>query len=437
MTGVQRPPAEPGREVVVRVATSYPRFPGDTIGTFMEPIARGIAARGHDVHMVIPWHPRLARDRVEFGVRFHPFRYAPAHSLYVFGYAGALRADVNLRLSAYAVAPLALAAGWRKARKIARKFGATVVHGHWVIPGGAIAAAACPGLPLVVSLHGSDVYVAERNPIARRVARSVFQRAGWVTACSEDLRTRAFALGAAPGRSETIPYGVDADRFRPNAEARSRVRGQLGVPDDAPLLFTAGRFVRKKGFEYLIDAVARLAPAWPALRLAIGGAGDLDAELRERAARHLVGDRVIFPGVLSQDAVADYLAAADLAVVPSVRDDAGNVDGLPNVVMEALASGTALVATTAGGIASVAHDDVNAALVAERDVDGLARTIDRLLGAPDARARLGARAREDAVREHSWARVAEAFERAYLRAREHRVSPGASSMKGRDSGPSR
>ena len=106
-----------GREVVVMVATSYPRFPGDTIGTFMEPIARGVAARGHEVHMVLPWHPRWRRGRDEHGVQFHLFRYAPTAGLYVFGYAGALRADVNMRLSAYAVAPLALAAGWREARR--------------------------------------------------------------------------------------------------------------------------------------------------------------------------------------------------------------------------------------------------------------------------------------------------------------------------------
>jgi glycosyltransferase involved in cell wall biosynthesis len=109
-----------------------------------------------------------------------------------------------------------------------------------------------------------------------------------------------------------------------------------------------------------------------------------------------------------------------------VRDDAGNVDGLPNVVMEALASGTPLVATTAGGISAVAHDDVNAALVAERDVAGLAHAIDRLLGAPDTRRRLGARAREDVLREHSWARVAEAFERAYSRAKEGSLRRSAS-----------
>jgi glycosyltransferase involved in cell wall biosynthesis len=399
------------------VATSYPRFPGDTIGTFMEPIARGVAARGHEVHMVIPWHPRLARAGIEGGVRFHPFRYAPSPGLNVFGYAGALRADVTLRLSAYLVAPLALAAGWRMARRVAREVGATVVHGHWVIPGGAIAAAACPRLPLVVSLHGSDVYVAERSLVAGRVARAVFGRAGWVTACSDDLRGRALALGAEARRSEVVPYGVDADRFGPAPAARERRRAALGLGPGDPLLFTAGRFVRKKGFEYLIDALARLVAAWPRLRLVIGGAGDLDAELRDRAAGHGLGERVVFPGVLSQDDVAQYLAAADVAVVPSVRDDAGNVDGLPNVVMEALASGTSLVATRAGGIAAVAHHDINALLVDERDVEALAAAIDALLRSPERRARLGARAREDVLREHGWSRVAEAFERAYRLAR--------------------
>jgi len=102
--------------------------------------------------------------------------------------------------------------------------------------------------------------------------------------------------------------------------------------------------------------------------------------------------------------------------VPSVRDDSGNVDGLPNVVMEALASGTALVTTAAGGIGAVAHDNWNAALVSERDVEGLALRIAELLGSPDTRARLGGQARKDVIANHGWARAAEAFERAYRQA---------------------
>ena len=122
------------------VATSYPRFPGDGVGSFMEPIAKSVAALGHEVHMVAPWHPAITRGRVEDGVFFHFFKYAPVASLNVFGYAGGLRADTDVRATAWAVAPAAVAAGWFKAWRVAHKRRATVMHGHWVIPGGVIAA---------------------------------------------------------------------------------------------------------------------------------------------------------------------------------------------------------------------------------------------------------------------------------------------------------
>src|SRR5262249_6146443 len=73
------------RHVVVMVTTSYPRFPGDSVGTFMEPIARSVAARGHEVHVVAPWHPLVTRPSEEHGIRFHFYRYAPLRSLNVFG----------------------------------------------------------------------------------------------------------------------------------------------------------------------------------------------------------------------------------------------------------------------------------------------------------------------------------------------------------------
>lgn len=394
---------------VVMVATSYPRFPGDTVGTFMEPIAAGIAARGHDVHVVLPWHPSWRRPLREGGVTFHHFHYAPHRALHVFGYAGALRADVRLRGSALLAAPPALVAGWRLARRIARDIDATVMHGHWVIPGGALAAWAAPGRPLVVSLHGSDVYVAERHAVTRWAARSAFSRASAVVACSDDLRIRAIRLGANPETAETLPYGVDAARFAPDADARARVRARWGLAADAPVVFTAGRFVRKKGFEYLIEAVAQLGPA---VRLVLAGQGDLDAELRAVATIR-AGERVIFAGLVPHDEMAGALAAADIVAVPSVRDDEGNVDGLPNVVLEALASGTPVVATSAGGIGSVVLDGQTGLLVPERDSAALAAALAGLLASPDERARLGAAGRASMLARGSWAAVAARYEAVY------------------------
>jgi glycosyltransferase involved in cell wall biosynthesis len=403
------------------VTSSYPRFPGDSVGTFMEPIAKSVAARGHDVHIVAPWHPLVARPEQENGVTFHFYKYAPIGSLNVFGYAAALRADVSVRGAAYLAAPLALAAGWRAARSVARRYRATVMHGHWVVPGGLTAAAAAPALPLVVSLHGSDVFVAETLAPARRAAAVVFRRAGIITACSSDLGRRAIALGADPSRMEVVPYGVDTDRFRPDPLVRARRRASLGIATHAPVVFAAGRLVRKKGFEYLIDALAKLPPETGVLAV-VAGAGDLDTELRTRAEAAGVADRVRFLGNLVQDEVAAWLATADIVVVPSVRDDSGNVDGLPNIVLETLASGTPLIATPAGGIGAVVENGRTGVLVPERDSSALAGAIAALAGDPARRVRLGEAARAAVSAHFGWEFVAGRFEAAYDRVLANKVS---------------
>lgn len=406
--------ARAGRHVVVMVTTSYPRFPGDGVGSFMEPIAKGVAALGHEVHLVAPWHPAITRGKDEDGVVFHFFRYAPTPSLNIFGYAEAMRADTGLRAATWAMAPAAMAAGWFKAWRVAAKHGATVMHGHWVVPGGAIAAAAAGRRPLLVSLHGSDVFVAERSAVARRAARWTLRRAGWVTACSDDLRARAVALGADPARIETVPYGVDLARFTPDAAVRREVRAARGA-GDAPMIFTAGRLVSKKGFEYLIDAAAVLAAEFPALRVFIAGDGDLRDALAARIGAHGAAG-VTLLGNQPQDQVARLAAAADVIAVPSIRDDAGNVDGLPNFALESLATATPVVATRAGGLPEAIDDGISGRLVPERDPGALADAIADLLRRPDEARRLGAAGRERVARAFSWRATAERMAAAYDRA---------------------
>jgi glycosyltransferase involved in cell wall biosynthesis len=398
------------RHVVVMIATSYPRFPGDGIGSFMEPIATSVAARGHEVHLVAPWHPAIRRGKVENGVHFHFFKYALVPAMNVFGYAQGLRADTDLKLAAWCATPAALASGWFKAMRVAQKKQATVIHAHWVIPGGVIGALAAGGRRLVVSLHGSDVFVAERHGLLKAAARRVFTKAAKVTACSEDLRTRAIAIGARPADIETVPYGVDSRRFAPSADTRERVRRELGL-GTRPVVFTAGRLVRKKGFDVLIDAAAQLRASVPGLAVVIAGVGDLYAELQTRAVG--LDGAVILLGNRSQDDVAALCAAADVIAVPSVHDQAGNVDGLPNFALEALASGTPVVATRVGGLPQAIRHAESGLLVAERDSAALADALLALLRDRPLAAALGAEARVSVERDFGWGRTAERFEQAY------------------------
>jgi glycosyltransferase involved in cell wall biosynthesis len=401
---------------VAMITSSYPRFPGDGIGSFIEPIAHGVADRGWDVHVVAPWHPKLRRPAREGRVHFHFYRYAPTPGLHVFGYAAALKADVSLRSTAYLAAPWAAGMGCLTLRRVVRVSHASLVHAHWVVPGGFIAALSRTKLPLVISLHGSDVFLAESNPLVRLAARFAFRRAAAVTACSDDLRRRAVRLGAREETTTVVPYGVDTSRFKPDEQARQRLRHSHGLGPDDQVVVAAGRLVRKKGFEFLIDAVATLADRYPRLTLVVVGDGDLKDELRQRADRRQISDRMRLLGAVPQDEVANWLSAADVVVVPSVHDAAGNVDGLPNVLLEALSSGTPVVTTPAGGIGSVAVDGKTARVVPERDGAAIGVVIDQILQDPKLASSLGRAARAAMDRSHSWASVADRFENVYHQA---------------------
>lgn len=396
------------------LTSSYPLYPGDTTAPFIEELAAHIAALGHEVHVALPDHPKLRRGAVERGVRLHPFRYAPGlRPLQVWGYAAALAGDVGIKRAALVAAPLALAASTAAGAALARRARPDLLVAHWVIPNGpplAIVAYAAR-LPLVVSLHGSDVYLAERRAPIGRAARAAFRTAGAVTACSPDLGARAVSLGAPVARTVTIPYGVDTARFRPLAPAaaeREVVRRRLGLGTGERLVLAGGRLVHKKGLDVAIDAFANLqAPsAKRQSTLVLFGYGELQGALEAQVARLGLGGRVLFTGRVERDIMPALFAAADLFLLPSVHDHAGNVDGLPNTLLEAMASGLPIVASRVAGVPTVIDDGVEGVLVPEGDAAALGEAISGMLADPARAAALGAAARARAERDFTWPQVA-------------------------------
>ncbi|MGI8688898.1 MAG: glycosyltransferase [Thermomicrobiales bacterium] len=406
---------------VVMLTSSYPLFAGDMTAPFIEEIATGIAARGHEVHVVLPNHPRLNQPETARGVHLHPFAVAPLRAWgAAWGYAGSLAGDVALTKGAVALAPLALAGAIQALSRVARKVRADILHAHWVIPNGPPAAlvARQTRTPLVISLHGSDLFVAEQVRPAGFAARRAFSAADAVTACSGDLADRAARLGANAARTSVVPYGVNANQFTPvSDETRATVRAWYGLPPEAPLLLCAGRLVYKKGFAVAVDAFARIAGAQPAARLVIAGDGPLERDLRAQAARLGIGDRVIFAGRVDRMRHPLLVGACDLYLLPSVHDHRGNVDGLPNALLDALAAGCAVIASDVAGVGLAVRDGETGVLVAEQRADALAAAIAALLNDPAQRARLGAAARADVTTRLTWARTAAAFEQVYYAAR--------------------
>ncbi len=402
---------------VLMMASSFPKYAGEMTAPFIEEIAVAVAARGHEVHLVVPEHPELRREPIERGVHIHRYAYAPHPRLRVWGYAAALQNDVQMRFAALAVAPLALAAGWSCLRRLTAELRFDLIHAHWAIPNGVPAwlVALQRRLPLVVSTHGSDISVAERSAPVALLTRLVLRYAQAVTAPSSDLTTRAAAIGGPPQRLHVLPYCVHPDEFYPDPAAGARFRADHGIDPATPVLFSIGRMVEKKGFIYLIQALPRLLEQYPAVRLLLAGYGPGRAELEAAAAALGVGHAVIFPGAVHRDQINAAFNAADIFVLPSVRDRSGNVDGLPNTLLEAMGAGRPLVASRIAGVPGVISDGQHGLLVPPASPAGLSQALLRLLADPALAAALGRAARQRVEAELTWERYAARLEQLYTK----------------------
>ncbi len=390
---------------ILAVTLGYPKELGDSTAPFIDAIVRGLVQRGHEVDVVLPHHPEF-RYPDGNGVRFFPYRYSPSARLSPWGFGQTFSATTRVRAQVVALLP-AIVLSLRRA--VARRLAAQpydVVHAHWVLPNGwaAFSVANEAEVPVVVTVHGTDVAIAEGNRLLARAARGTFGRVAAVTATSENLRQRAIALDADPRKTATTYIGVDTGLFAPR-QASSEMRDFLGGRDGDLLVVSVGRLARVKGFEYLIEAASRLQR----VTFAIVGDGELRPEL-ERLVEASPG-RVALVGAMSHDRVADAFAAADVVVVPSVVDSRGRVDATTSTALEALASGRPLIASNVGGIAEVVRDDDNGLLVPEKDPVALAAAIERLRAEPELRERLSGRAREFALERLGWDAAIDAFER--------------------------
>lgn len=389
---------------------TYPRFEGDTAGPFIRDLARGLVRLGDRVTVLAPHAEGVPARWEERGVEAVTFRYAPERHE-VLGYGRSLEADERVKGGAAVAAPLYALGLLRALRGQLRARRFDLVHAHWLVPNGVIAAMA-RGCPLAIGLHGSDVFLAEK-PGVRLAAGWALRRSRLLTGCSPELVERVRALGFPEERSRVIPYGVDVEVFSPGPD-RSGWRERLGIPEDAPLLLSVGRMATKKGFQVLMEALPEVLASVPQTHVVLGGGGDLLPEL-QRQAPGFQG-RLHLPGVVLRDVLPDLYRAADLFVLPAVHDSRGNVDGLPNVVLEAMASGLPVVASGISGIPLAVEEGLTGLLVPERDPAALAGALRKLLAGRELARGMGVRGRLKAEAELTWDAIAARYREGYAAA---------------------
>ena len=410
---------------VLALTHTYPRFPEDTSGPFVRFLMDELAVRGHETRVLTAWDAgfaageldadRDARGRVR--ARLSTYRYAPVDSWHRLGYSRTIRADIRLKASMLLLSPLMIEAGTRALMRLAREFRPDLLHAHWFLPGGYMAARVARrlGLPLVCTLHGSDVFVAEKGWPFSHLSRVALHHTTRLTSCSPELRDRICALGLPRERSHVIPYAADPGLLEraPDPALTAETRARLLAGAEGPLVLALGRLVWKKGFHVLLEALPALRGAFPGLRVAVAGEGDLAGRLQSQARGLGLQGVVCFPGRLERAEIGPHMAACDLFVMPSVHDRAGNVDGLPNVILEAMAAGRAVVASDVAGIPLAVRDGVTGLLAAPGDARALRQALLRALDDEAARVAWGRAGRALVERELNWPAVAARYEEVY------------------------
>ena len=289
-----------------------------------------------------------------------------------------------------------------------RAAGPTLIHANFGTDGLLVLPLArALGVPLITSLRGYDVTRSDEallrsgrvSWIRYALGKKRLQLGGNLfLAVSEALRKEAIARGYPEARTVTHYNGVDLDRFRPDA-----------TPVEPGTVLHVARLVEKKGTRVLIDAMTKIAGG----RLVIIGDGPLRVALT-RQARQL-GDRVRFLGSLSSDEVTKWMRRASVLAAPSLTAADGDAEGLPNVVVEAAASGLPVVATTHSGIPEAVEDGATGFLVPENEADALAARLAELLGSEPLRREMGAAGRRLAERKFNRQMLTERLEAIYDR----------------------
>lgn len=383
------------------VSHAYPTFDGGNAGEFIHGLATALIDLGHEVHAVIPWDPGMARSLEMDGVHLEPYRARDAVS---YGRAS----NEYIRQPQLAVA-FSLLSALVRLRQVVREQKIDVVHAHWTIPMGFVAGLVklTTGVPLVITMHGRDVYVKPEDGYivpslwyVRPFLRFAFRQADRLIAVSHDCQEHALRVGAPPEKTQVIYNGADTSRFFPSEAGVPEIRQRYGFTPETKLVLSVRSLHFRKGLDVLIRAMSLVVDVEPQAMLLLVGEGPERENLTTLRDELGLQDKVLFAGHVPNTELGPYENACDVFVIPS-RQEAFGV-----AAVEAMACGKPVIGAAVGGLVEVIDDGEIGLLVDPDNVDQLAGAIIRVLGDPTLAARLGENARRKVETVFNWTNVA-------------------------------
>jgi len=305
--------------------------------------------------------------------------------------------------------PIFAAFEYFNVRRIVKTKRIDVLHSHYVFPDGFVSRLH-PGVPRVATEHTSGFLERLERGRMLWLYRWVYAGMDHIIAPSDELAEAVRSLGILEQKITFVPNGVDTEKFSPEVPAES-IRRQYALAPDTRIVLCPRRLEPKNGVKYLIEAIPAVLQRCPDTGFFIVGGSYPDqlALLQKRAHELGVLDHVTFTGSVPNADMPQWYAAADVVVLPSLKE-ATSIAGL-----EAMACGKPLVGTNVGGIPYLIDDGETGLLVEPKNHSQLADALIRVLTDDELRSEMGVRAREKAIRQFSWVRVAGTVQSIYER----------------------
>lgn len=331
-------------------------------GIFVETRLRELLKTGQvqaKVVAPVPWFPSAAPRFGEYAQFAATPRFEHRNGIDVFHPRYLQLPKIGMNLAPYTMALSALPT----LRRIRREgFDFDLIDAHYYYPDGVAAGllAQWLGKPFVVTARGTDLNLVPEYPFPRKLILRTADRAAASIGVCQALMDSLRQLGAEPSKLHTLRNGVDLERFTP--EPRAAARERLGLQAHGVYLLSVGHLIERKGHHIAIEAMKHL----PGVTLLIAGAGPEQASLKALASRLGVADRVHWAGVVPQTDLKWWYSAADALTLCSSRE------GWANVLLEAMACGTPVIATNIWGTPEVVSQPAAGVLMANRDAESLA-----------------------------------------------------------------
>ena len=389
------------------IATTFPRWKDDTTPRFVYDLSNRIASN-YKIIVLSPHHKNAEKKELMGKLQVKRFVYFKPERLQKLCYEGGIIPNIKSSFLAKMQMPLLIVTEFFASFSIIKRDNIDLIHAHWILPQGVVGVFLKKLFkkPLLVTIHGSDLFPL-KNRLFKILQDFAMKNADYVTVNSiatRDELTKRFPKYSAKIR--TIPMGVDTKIFRNRKVIRPRKYA------NNKLLLFVGRLSEQKGLQYLIDSMQDISKYDARVKLLVIGTGPYEWVLREKVKSKGLEENVEFLGSLPTSDVANYYNLCDIFILPSISSKTGT-EALGLSLLEAMASGCAVIGTNVGGIPYTIKDGYNGILVMEKDHNEISRGIITLLKDKKKSQILGRNAAKFVRENYSWEKISKDFIKLY------------------------